>query len=48
MVQVEVIDLNPNQAGGGDVPQRMKMRITQEPKVGWTISQAVNSSLSIV
>ena len=34
MVQVEVIDLNPNQAGGGYVPQRMKMRIRMDHKPG--------------
>ena len=38
--------LNPNQAGGGQIcPTDFQTLITQEPKVGLTSNQAVNSIL---
>ena len=46
--QMNVI-LNPNQAGGGQIcPTDFQTLIPQEPKVGLTSNQAVNSSLSVV
>ena len=42
-----VVDINPNQAGGGQIcPTDFQTLIPQEPKVGLTSNQAVNSSLS--
>ena len=40
---------NPNQTGGGQIcPTDFQTLIPQEPKVGLTSNQAVNSSLSVV
>ena len=41
--------LNPNQTGGGpNGPPGLKSLIFREPKVGLTLNQAVNLSLSVV
>ena len=41
--------LNPNPTGGGHIcPRDFQTLIPQEPKVGLTSNQAVNSSLSVV
>ena len=43
------LKLNPNPTGGGHIcPRDFQTLIPQEPKVGLTSNQAVNSSLSVV
>ena len=50
MVPLELIGAmcSPTVGGGQICPQDFQMLIPQEPKVGLTSNQAVNSSLSVV